>query len=123
MEVKVFEVRDRMTFVPVIAIRLSSRSPHERFLLRRAGYAEPFGDYVLVSKMSGDENTLTCDPHCHQFGRSVKEAHRFLLSNWDQIESGSVVDVEYILGEVDKPKESEMFDVGQYVMGPPVKGI
>jgi hypothetical protein len=34
-------------------------------------------------------------------------AHKYLQENWDSVQNGQVLDVEYILGETDSPKISE----------------
>ena len=37
----------------------------------------------------------------------MQVAHRFVIDNWATIQSGQVVDVEFILGETKQPKCSE----------------
>jgi hypothetical protein len=37
-------------------------------------------------------------------------AHQHIEQNWDLLNDGDVVDVEYILGETSEPKRSERFD-------------
>jgi len=34
-------------------------------------------------------------------------AHKYIKEHWDELRSGSVVDVEFILGESKEPKASE----------------
>lgn len=113
MEIKLIELRDRATFIPVMAVRLAYRDSVEKWLLGRAGYAseqtEPHSaeePYVVVWPLIG--GTCTYDP----FGwstraRTYPEAHMWLIKNWNKINSGDVLDVEFILGESERPKESE----------------
>lgn len=120
--VKLFEVRDRMTFMPVIAVKLmhggggDPRADAERWLLRRAGYAEEQIDpltqiplhlepYVLLTKLDGDVHT-EYDPYAWG-NRTWTTTHDYIIKHWDTLESGQVIDVEYILGEAGAPKDSE----------------
>lgn len=50
---------------------------------------------------------MTCDPYDWGQNRSRHFAHKWLIEHFDEIESGAVVDVEFILGETKKPKLSE----------------
>jgi hypothetical protein len=104
MEVKLFEVRDRATFIPVLAIRLSADRGVDRWLLARAGYGRSPENYVLLSRLRGGE--INYDTY--EWGdRTMATAHRFISENWQSLESGDVVDVEFILGETQKRKTSE----------------
>jgi hypothetical protein len=108
---KIFEVRDRMTFMPVLAVRLGSEGEAERYLLSRAGYGVTAADqarYVLLMRLGGGHGEFNCDPHeWSQATRTIPMAHRYILEHWDELESGDVVDVEYICGETPMPKRSE----------------
>ena len=106
MDVKVFEVRDAATFIPVIAIHLHTRTSEEQYLLGRSGY-ENAEDYVLLSRLN-EQGPLTWDPYGHGTdARTLQVAHAYIQKNWNVLGSGDVVDVEYILGERDTVKESE----------------
>lgn len=109
MELKTFEIRDRATFIPVIAIKAGPRNEAERYLWGRAGYgtsAENQSNYVLISKINGEINDLTYDPFWRD-NRTMSTAHQHIKENWDMLVNGQVIDVEYILGETKRPKESE----------------
>ena len=126
MEVKLVEVRDRATFIAAIAVRLlvdpalrddEQRVASEIFLLRRAGYAleqvtmnngqEP---YVLFGYLDGAGQSLHYDPYGWA-SRTMANAHKWLIEHWDDFDSGGVLDVEFILGEVvRKPKVSERLE-------------
>jgi hypothetical protein len=108
MEIKTFEIRDRATFIPVIAIKPGPRNEAERYLWGRAGYgtsAENQSNYVLVSRIGGEANTLTYDTFWAN--RTMSTAHQYIKDNWDILVNGQVIDVEYILGETKRPKASE----------------
>lgn len=116
MEVKLFEIRDAATFMPVMATRLIvNETGHmgevELWLLRRAGYnetqvlvsaAEP---YIILCKLDGVEAEY--DPFAWSNRRTLGSAHRHIIDLWDELKSGDLIDIEYILGETQKPKESE----------------
>ncbi|HVJ71618.1 MAG TPA: hypothetical protein VM531_08960 [Sphingomicrobium sp.] len=121
MEIKLFEVRDRMTFIPVIAVKLAYRDAAERYLLRSAGYTEEQirpnlsgikvigGEpepYVLLTRLEGGE--CNYDPYKWTTGaRTLPAAHRYIIDRWDMLATGEVVDVEFIHGEKPTPKQSE----------------
>jgi len=107
MEIKTLEIRDRATFIPVIAIRPGPRNEAERYLWGRVGFGTTAArqeQYTLVGKIGIDE--LHYDPRRWNNAR-MTEAHMYISRNWDAIENGQVIDIEYLLGETDKPKESE----------------
>ena len=116
MEVKLFEIRDRGTFIPVMAVRLivnemGDAGEVEFFLLRRAGYskdqilisqAEP---YIILCKLDGIEAQY--DPFAWPNRRTMGTVHRHIIDLWQELKSGDVIDVEFLLGETQTPKKSE----------------
>ena len=114
MKTKLFEVRDRLTFIPVIAIQLDPDYEEERYLLSRSGYGPtPIQQrsYVLLARTYGDngQTGISCDPYTWG-DRTMSNAHKYLIKNFDELESGAVIDVEYILGETAIPKVSELLE-------------
>jgi hypothetical protein len=113
LEVKLFEIRDKATFIPAMAIHLRNRDEAEFYLLRRAGYsAEAIGGpieksdpYIILCKLDGVEAQY--DSFQWSRGRTMAVAHYYILQHWNNINSGDVIDVEYILGETKQPKQSE----------------
>ena len=105
MEQKFVEIRDKGTFVPALAIRLSG---DDHYLARRAGFGSPPGGpeerLVILVLLS----TMKCeyDPYAWG-GRTYPVAHNWLQEHFDEHENGGVVDVEFILGESEAPKRSE----------------
>jgi hypothetical protein len=107
METKLFEVRDRATLIPVIAIRLGGDNESERYLLARVGYgrtSEEQQDYILYAGLEYFD--MQSDPY-KQTNRTRHESHKYIHEHWDELSSGDVIDVEFILGETDVKKESE----------------
>ncbi len=109
METKLFEVLDRMTFVPVICIKLTPADEEERYLCAMAGYgiqAKTIEGNILYAKLSGGE--MTADPFEKEAGgRTHSVAHQFIEQSWDELKSGDVIDVEFILMESKEKKISQ----------------
>lgn len=108
MKTKTFEVRDAGTFIPVLAIKLVPADERDRYLLARAGFGrskeEQASYVVLIHLVDGHANH---DPYCWPVGRTMEEAHKYIKKNFDSLQNGAVVDVEFILGITDAPKASE----------------
>lgn len=107
MDVKLFEVRDEATLVPVLGIRLYARNEAERWLLSRAGYgptAVNQSGYVVLWRLIGGEAQWD---RCAWGGRTMPAAHGWIQENWDKLASGDVVDVRVALGEATVPVASE----------------
>lgn len=108
MEVKTFEVRDDGTFIPVIAIRLMPENEKDMYLLSRAGYgnsAGEQGEYVIFGRLQA-ESEFQHDPFAWG-NRTMKNAHEQIKLQFDILKSGSVIDVQYWLGDTKEPKKSE----------------
>jgi hypothetical protein len=114
MDLKLFEIRDRGTFIKAFAFRPTpsafgptSQLDAERFLIRIAGWSDPeHAATQLIFGAFGGE----CHDDPYQWGRSARtmpQAHLYLADNFDKLNSGDVIDVEYILGESAAPKVSE----------------
>ena len=115
MEVILVEIRDSMTFIPAMVIRLDPRDETERYLLGRAGYGMTRTDqsgYIILCKLDGDKLAAQHDPYewAHT-GRTMQVAHDWLLKHWPEIDTGAVIDVQFILGETAQPKQSERLTV------------
>jgi hypothetical protein len=99
VESKLIEVRDRGTFIPALAIRVSG---DDGYLARRAGFHSPL---VILIHLE----TMECnyDPWNWRSPRTMPRAHRYIENCWNRLKSGDVVDVEFLLGETQAPKISE----------------
>jgi hypothetical protein len=107
MTAKTFELRDNGTFIPVLAVKLEPGCEADRYLLARAGFGEPQGVYVLMLGLDSGEGKFDCDPYGWGDNRTRFFAHKYIIRRFDEIESGSVVDVQFIIGETLQPKHSE----------------
>jgi hypothetical protein len=99
---KLFEIRDVGTFIPAMAILVCTEG--EDYLLRRSG----FGPYtvILIHLQTGE---CQFDPYDWS-NRTMKEVHNYIYNQFASLENEQVIDVEWILGIVDKPKVSERYD-------------
>jgi hypothetical protein len=111
LETKAFEIRDRATFFVAYATRAVPTSPRadkdiheaERYLLQRDGFSSEIGPLVILYR---SDRQAHYDPH--KWGdRTHAIAHRHIENNWNDLVSGDVVDVQFILGETAAPKQSE----------------
>ena len=117
METKLLEVRDRATFIPVIAVLMTAMHKEEagevysfaeEFMLRRAGYSLE-SPLVALSYAKADGRPFDYDPYSWS-NRTMQTAHRYIQEHWNELESGDVVDVEFILGESTEKKKSERLE-------------
>jgi molybdenum-dependent DNA-binding transcriptional regulator ModE len=95
----------------MIAIKPEPRNESERYLWVRAGYGKNAADqkkYVLLARIDGT-GSLMYDSRKWADSRTYGVAHTYIENNWDDLDNGAVIDVEYILGETTHCKESEMF--------------
>jgi hypothetical protein len=105
MTPKMVEIRDAATFIPALAVKLEPVTPQDRYLLLRAGYS-PAQTYVQLIRLAGGNGQGTCDPEDWD-SLTMQHAHVWLIEHFDEIESGAVVDVEFIRGLRATPKRSE----------------
>lgn len=104
MRTKILELRDKATFIPVVAVKMMPDAANERYLLRRAGYSTDGNPLVLLTRADGGKSAY--DPY--DWGdRTFHTAHLYIEEHWNELEDGDVVDVEFILGETKERKLSE----------------
>jgi hypothetical protein len=119
------EIRDSMTFIPVMATSTDAfneerdcfgslvlPSTRERiiaqsYLLRRSGYPSD-GSVVIVTDLNNPRRSSN-DPY-EWNDRTMQVSHKYIQENWSQLNNGDVIDVEFILGETTVKKVSERFE-------------
>lgn len=106
MQTKILELRDKATFIPIVVMKLQRNhlefNEAENYLLGRAGFGGEGA--ILITRLEGGKAEY--DPYSWA-DRTFQAAHLFIERNFDSIETGSVIDVEFILGEASRPKFSE----------------
>ncbi len=106
METKLFEVRDSATFIPAIAINMSTmHMPEaERYLASRVGYGLDWP--ILFGR--ADDGKMSCNSSEHsKVCRTMQVAHDYVTKHWNELASGAVIDVQFIEGETTVRKMSE----------------
>lgn len=109
MKTLLLEVRDRGTFIAVIATKTVPENMEQQWLLARAGFGrniETSSRYVLFTRLEGGET------HYDAFNwgnRTMHTAHDYVIQYFDELKDGDVIDVEYILGETSTKKQSERY--------------
>jgi len=104
MKTKTLELRDRATFIAILAIEMNPDNTKERALLRHCGYACEGTSNILMTRLDGN-GKATNDPY--EWGdRTMATAHNYIIDRWASLADGDVVDVEFILGETTEPKGS-----------------
>jgi hypothetical protein len=110
METKLFEIRDRMTMIPALATKLMPpRSESERFLLSWVGYRSNPGEYdswIILVHFSDTRCQNDAYVWREEGTRTMFEAHKYIEQYWDELQSGDVIDIEFILKEKTEKKES-----------------
>ena len=112
MKLKMFEIRDIGTYIPVIAIKLGGENSSQLYMLGRAGYGlapEIQNKYILLIQIDGGIGNTRSDPYDWD-DRTMFTAHQYIIENFDALEDSAIVDVEYILGETKQPKIAERFE-------------
>ena len=108
--IKVVEIRDRATFIPAFAIKMLPSDEKELFLFKGAGYGVLHPCVMLVSIKAPWQSARCSDDWKSNMGRTMYVAHQWIENNFDEIENCQVIDVEFLLKEVDKPCKSSIFD-------------
>lgn len=109
MKVKMLELRDEGTFIPLLCVDMNSENDAQRYLLRRVGYPCDRRPNVMITHATG-EHPASNDPYFWG-GRTYPVAHNYIIEHWDELKDGDVVDVSFILGETKAPKLSERYDM------------
>ncbi len=111
MIAKTFEVRDAGAFIPILAVQLCPGNEQDRYLIARAGYGRlPANQaaFVMLCLIDGGTGECTSDSYGWKgVARTMPEAHRYIEDNFEALESGEVIDVQYILQETPTKKVSE----------------
>jgi hypothetical protein len=115
MEAKAFEIRDAKTFIPALGVLMVADAMPEVYLLRRSGYTIESRLVMLVRMdANGSAKQASYDPYDWGGCRTMGSAHRYITENWNQLRTGAVIDVQFILGETCTPKESESKETMTY---------
>jgi hypothetical protein len=105
MVTKAFEVRDRMTFIPALAVKLESTDPVEIWIMWKGGYHPQANEtFVVMVHLGRGEGKIDA---FEWKDRTMSEAHKYVAKNFDKLKTGDIIDVEFILGETTVKKTTE----------------
>lgn len=110
MTIKLLEIRDSATFIPVAAFRpdpYQAQSEAGAYLLQRAGFV-PRTDCIFVIRLA--TGGAEYDEYNWAGSRTMCVAHGYIRINFNSLKDGDVVDVEFILGETKEVKISERLE-------------
>jgi hypothetical protein len=119
MLTKILEIRDEGTYFAVLAVNMNpgpavpddySDYGARLYHLRRVGYPCDGRPNIGITHLSADGKPFWNDPYGWG-GRTYPVAHNYIIENWETLRDGDVIDVRYILHEVDKPATSERFEI------------
>src|SRR6187455_963060 len=109
MEIKILEIRDIATFIPLLCVNLGrADNGKQRYYMRRVGYPLNGRPNIAVCRLSCNNDKITSDPYQHD-SRTYRVAHDYIIKHWVSLVDGDVIDVEFILGETKTKKKSEFY--------------
>ncbi len=109
VETKFIEARDRATCMPLMATRLFIDSrPSSRInrIVRRAGFGADF-PYVILTDLNSQHRS-TYDPYDWGGSITLQPIHEYLIARWHEVKDGDVIDAEFLRGERDTPRETDL---------------
>lgn len=115
MKTKMFEVVDRATCLVVVATKMTPEYKNDDYdeyereynLLRKMGFSD-FKTNPLVLMYSVDHKKGYYTPY-EWNSRTMTTAHKYIQDNFDELEQDDVIDVEYVLGETQEIKKSQVW--------------
>jgi hypothetical protein len=109
MEIKLLEVRDSGTFIPVLCVLMDEPANEaQRYLLRRCGYPLDGSINIAMTSLHANGEPFWNDPYGWRgLARTMPAAHQYIYEHWPELADGDVVDVEFIQGETATRKVSE----------------
>ena len=101
--IKFLEVRDKATFIPVIAVLVVVEDERSFQLMRAVGWSpiDCSDGLVMVSRIVNGEGKMTSYDWPN---RTMSTAHGYIADTFHGLQNGDVIDVEFILGETTEKK-------------------
>jgi hypothetical protein len=109
---KLFELRAPATLIVLMATKLGTTDLSESYLLSRSGFGRcnsDYNKYVFVYPIDGGKGYAVTDPY-EQNITEIRIVHQYIKKHYDELETGQVLDYDYIVGNTDKPKISERLE-------------
>lgn len=103
MITKLLEIRDEGTRIPAMATEAIPDNHRQSAILQSAGYG---GNRCIILQHL-HKGEATYNPYDWR-DRTYKVAHLHIVKHWDDLKDGDVIDVQFLLGETEAPKRSEI---------------
>lgn len=102
---KFIAVMDRGTRIPLIAFKMSPDGLKEHVMFCTHGFGVLPHEYTFFY----DVNSGKCsyDPYKIGDAYTLTPACKYIHDHWNEIESGSLVDAQYLRGETSEPRDWE----------------
>jgi hypothetical protein len=101
MITKTIEVRDGVTFIPMLVIKLCPSNDADQYLFSKVGYGNSKDLCILLVNL--DDTIANYDPHGWK-DTTRQTVHLWLIKHFDKIESGAVIDIRFILRVTNESK-------------------
>ena len=95
----------------MLCVDMNPDNDVQRAYMRRLGYPCEGAPNIAITHLAANGTSFWNDPYVWG-GRTYPVAHKYIYEHWDELEDGSVVDVQFILGERATPKVSELKQEG-----------
>lgn len=103
---KFFEIRDSGTCLPLMVTKLLPINSDEDWLIKRGVGSSPYPIY-LVTYLARCISQIDVYNWGEVGARTVKLAHQYIESNFEMLTTGSVIDIQVLIGETSISKISE----------------
>jgi len=119
MRIKILEIRDSGTFIPVVAVDMNPANAVQHWYMRRLGYPCDGRPNIAIAHLDAGGQPFCNDPYGWAGGaRTYPVAHEYIIDHWAELSDGDVICVEHILGERETPKVSERLTEGEWTVRP-----
>lgn len=109
MIIKLFEVLDSGTCMIFMAIRMIPANLTENILLQHAGFS--MGTPCTTIVVFHPER---CQYDLYQWpngtSRTIIQGHKYIHDHFNELKTGDVIDIEFILKETEEKKESDIIE-------------
>jgi len=107
MITKTFEVRDKGTFIPVLAVSMETDNETDRFIIGRGGFGKSVQEQAKYVILINLVNFISTYDHYNWNSETLTVAHAHIIQHFHDMNTGDVIDVEYIMGLSETQKISE----------------
>lgn len=102
VDAKMLAVMDRGTHIPLIAFKVSPNTMKECVMLERHDFGVNPHEHTFFYDISS--GTCSHNPYKMEGSYTLTPACKHIRDNWGSINSGDLVDAEYIRGETSEPR-------------------